>query len=50
MHGRVEEIRTDVEVHINAASAGRDILADENAVDIVGGTVRVGRVDIFQYY
>jgi hypothetical protein len=50
MHGRIEGILTVVELLVNAASAAQDVLADESTVDIVGGTVRLGRVDIFQKY
>lgn len=47
---KIEERLTVVELLIDTASAARDVLAEENGVDVVGGTVRVGRVDIFECY
>ena len=38
---------TVVELLVNAASAAQDVLAEQNGVDVVGGTVGIGRIDIW---
>lgn len=46
----MEETLTVVELLINAASATQDVLAEENGIDVIGGAVRIRRVDIFNVY